>query len=161
MRDATARPATFTDVKLLINALNEAGADYFLIGGYALYAHGYHRATEDVDILIPANRQAGEIVKKALLKLPDKAAKEIDVNWIEDGETIRIADEFVVDILMNASGETYETLEIYKEVINVDGIPITTLSLEGLIKTKQSARAKDKQDRVILEKALERLKKDR
>ena len=43
------RPATIEDVKLLITALNAQGADYLLIGGYALFAHGYHRATEDID----------------------------------------------------------------------------------------------------------------
>jgi len=63
MKDERARPATLEDVKQLISALNEAGAEYILIGGYALYAHGYRRATEDIDILIPKNRHAGEIVK--------------------------------------------------------------------------------------------------
>jgi hypothetical protein len=160
MSNESVRPATFVDVKRLINALNDAGAKYLLIGGYALYAHGYHRATEDVDILIPANRQSGEVVKKALLKLPDKASEAIDVAWVENGETIRIADEFVVDVMMNASGETYESLEKYMEVIEVDGVPIRTLNLEGLIKTKKTVREKDKLDHDILEKALEELKKN-
>lgn len=111
MKDETTRPATLEDVKLLIKALNEAGAEYILIGGYALYAHGYHRATEDIDILIPKNKRAGEIVKQALLKLPDKAAVDIDPVWIEQGETVRVVDEFVVDLLMNACGETYESLQ--------------------------------------------------
>ena len=43
------RAATFEDVKRLVAKLNEAGVDYLLIGGYALFAHGYHRATEDID----------------------------------------------------------------------------------------------------------------
>ena len=84
MKDETTRPATLEDVKLLIKALNEAGAEYILIGGYALYAHGYHRATEDIDILIPKNKRAGEIVKQALLKLPDKAAVENMVLTLTD-----------------------------------------------------------------------------
>jgi hypothetical protein len=37
------RPATLEDLKTLIRALNEQSADYLLIGGYALFAHGYHR----------------------------------------------------------------------------------------------------------------------
>ena len=94
------RPATFADVKHLINALNEAGAKYLLIGDYALYAHGYHRTTEGVDILIPANRRSGEVVKKALLKLPDKVSEAIDVAWVEEGETIRIADEFKEPLIL-------------------------------------------------------------
>ena len=74
MKDASPHPATLEDLKLLIRALNQAQAQYLLIDGYALYAHGYHRATEDIDILIPCNRDAGETVRRALMNLPDKAA---------------------------------------------------------------------------------------
>lgn len=162
MKDQQAvRPATLEDVKLLVNALNEAGAEYVLIGGYALYAHGYRRTTEDIDILIPKNRMAGEVVKQALLKLPDKAAKDIDTAWIEQGETIRVVDEFVIDLLMNACGETYESLKDFIEIIDLDGIPVKTLDLEGLIRTKESTREKDKMDFMILKKALAESKKNR
>ncbi|MDO9012986.1 MAG: hypothetical protein Q7U78_14470 [Gallionella sp.] len=46
------RPATSQDLKSLVAALNANGVDYLLIGGYALYAHGYQRATTDIDILV-------------------------------------------------------------------------------------------------------------
>lgn len=161
MMDASPHPATLEDLKLLMRALNEAHAQYLLIGGYALYAHGYHRATEDIDILIPRNRNAGEKVRRALMNLPDKAAAEINLDWIEKGENVRIVDAFVVDLLMNACGETYESLQQYRESVDLDGIPVTTLNLDGLIKTKQSARAKDVEDRLILEMALAQLKRDK
>lgn len=48
------RPATLEDLKSLVQALNQNGAEYLLIGGYALFAHGYHRATTDIDLLVPA-----------------------------------------------------------------------------------------------------------
>ena len=46
------RSATKEDLKSLIVALNEHGADYILIGGYALFAHGFERATTDIDLLV-------------------------------------------------------------------------------------------------------------
>ena len=58
--------------------MNREGVDYLLIGGYALVAHGYHRATTAIDFLVPATRKAGEQIKKSLLVLPDQAAKDID-----------------------------------------------------------------------------------
>jgi penicillin V acylase-like amidase (Ntn superfamily) len=155
------RPARFSDVKLLIKALNELDAEYLLIGGYALYIHGYHRTTEDIDILIPSERKAGEIVKQALLKLPDKAAQDIDVSWIEEGGTIRVADEFIVDVMTNACGESYESLKKYMEIVEVDGISVRVVNIEGLIKTKKSVRPKDKADLIILEKALGQLMNDK
>jgi hypothetical protein len=152
------RPATLEDLKSLIVSLNAQRADYLLIGGYALFAHGYHRATTDIDVLVPASKDAGERVRAALMLLPDQAAKDIDPAWFEEGENIRVADAFVVDIMLNACGETYETLQQYAETVDLDGIPVRTINLEGLLLTKQTTRDKDVSDRIILERALKVLR---
>lgn len=149
------RPASLEDLKTLIRGLNRQGVEYLLIGGYALFAHGYHRATTDIDVLVPATQAAGEKIKEALMVLPDQAAKDIDPAWFEEGENIRVADAFVVDIMLNACGETYETLKKYAETVDMDGLPIRTINLEGLLRTKQTMRDKDVADRIILERALE------
>lgn len=86
------RPATLDDLKSLLRSFNQRQVDYLLIGGYALFAHGYHRATTDIDVLVPANEAAGQKLKAALMILPDQAAKDIDPAWFEEGENIRIAD---------------------------------------------------------------------
>lgn len=44
--------------------------------------------------------------------------------------------------------------------IDLDGIPVRTLNLEGLLKTKQSARGKDAADRAVLERAIEKLREE-
>lgn len=148
------RPATFEDLKTLVAALNRNGADYLLIGGYALFAHGYHRATTDIDLLVPANQTAGKKIREALLLLPDQAAREIDPAWFDEGENIRVADAFVVDLMLNACGETYDSLQQYAETIDLDGIPVHTVNLQGLLLTKQTMRDKDIADRIVLERAL-------
>ncbi len=152
------RPASLEDLKTLVSSLNVNHVNYLLIGGYALFAHGYHRATTDIDILVPATREAGENIRHALMVLPDQAAKDIDPAWFEEGENIRVADEFVVDIMLNAGGETYETLNRFAEVLDLEGIPVRTINLEGLLRTKQTMREKDMADRTILERALEALR---
>lgn len=156
--DEYSRPATLEDLKTLIASLNEQGAEYLLIGGYALFAHGYHRATTDIDVLVPATRDAGIKVRSALMVLPDQAAREIDPEWFDEGENIRVADAFVVDIMLNACGETYETLKQYAETVDLDGVPVRTINLEGLILTKQTLREKDVADRIVLERALKTLR---
>lgn len=148
------RPATLEDLKTLIRALNEQGADYLLIGGYALFAHGYHRATTDIDVLVPASRESGRKIREALMILPDRSARDIDPAWFEEGENIRVADAFVVDLMLNANGETYETLKQYAETIDLDGVQVHTVNLEGLLRTKLTGRGKDVADRIILERAL-------
>ncbi len=152
------RPATLEDLKTLIRALNEQGAEYLLIGGYALFAHGYHRATTDIDVLVPASEEAGRRVRDALMTLPDQAAQALDPAWFEEGENIRIADAFVVDVMLKACGETYETLRPFAQVIDLDGIAVHTVNLEGLLRTKQTTRNKDVMDRIVLERALKSIR---
>lgn len=152
--ERTARPATVDDLKLLIKALNDEGVEYLLVGAYALFALGYQRATTDIDLLVPQSAESGVRVKRALLALPEQAAKDLEPSWFESDETIRVADEFVVDILFNACGETYASLQPHAVTIDLDGIPVRTLDLAGMLKTKQSARDRDRMDRFALERAI-------
>lgn len=157
MIDEYSRPATFDDLKKLIGSLNHNDVPYVLVGGYALFAHGYHRATEDIDLLIPASVSVGEKLIKALMVLPDQAARDLPLAWfnVNEAENIRLADEFVVDILFNACGESYESLRPYFETVELDkGLMVNTINLEGLLLTKQTVREKDKVDRMVIERAL-------
>lgn len=156
----TARPASVDDLKMLLQAFNSHGVDYLLIGGYALYALGYQRGTIDIDVVLRPTLEQGERVRNALLLLPDKVAEELNPQWFTEGETIRVADAFVVDLMFNACGETYESLQPNAVTIDFDGVAIRTVDIEGLLKTKQSSRDKDKLDRMILERALAEFKKE-
>lgn len=80
------------------------------------------------------------------------------LNGLKREKIFVIADEVVVDLIFKTCGETYETLQGYSETINLDGIPVKTLNLEGLLKTKQSLRDKDMIDRIVLERALAAIK---
>jgi hypothetical protein len=156
-----ARPASLEDLKRLLAALHAEGAEYLLIGGYALIAHGYPRATVDIDLLVPSRRAAAEPIRRALLVMGDKAARDLAPEWFEEGEGIRVADEIVVDLVFKTCGETYDSLKRFEERIDIDGIPVRTVNLEGLLLTKQTARAQDALDRAAIQRALEALKRKR
>ena len=87
--------------------------------------------------------------------LPDRAARELDPAWFDEGENIRVADAFVVGIILNACGETYETLKQYAETVDMDGLLVRTVNLEGLLRTKQTMHDKDVADRIILGTGIE------
>lgn len=156
-----ARPATLDDLKQLLRSLNDHGVEYLLIGGYALAAHGYQRATTDIDVLVAKGYVSGEKVKRALLVLPDQAARELKPEWFEEEENIRVADAFVVDVMLNANGQTYASLKQHEQKIDLDGIPVKTVSLEGLLLTKQTARNKDVIDRIVIERALSAIENEK
>ena len=86
--------------------------------------------------------------------LPDQAVKDLEASWFVEGENIRVADAFLVDIMLNACGETYDSLKNYAMTVDLEGIPVRTVSLEGLLRTKQTMRDKDVTDRNVLERAL-------
>jgi hypothetical protein len=61
------------------------------------------------------------------LILPDQADKEIEPAWFEEAENIRVADAFVVDVMLNGNGQTYATLRSYAATITLEGIPVSTI----------------------------------
>ena len=61
-----------------------------------------------------------------------------------------MADELLIDLLFAANGQTYEALQVHVRALNVEGVEVRTLDIEGLLKTKTDYRDKDKIDREAL-----------
>ena len=68
--------------------------------------------TDDVDILVEPTPENARRWVRALSKLPDGAAAELsgDENLHEEAYTIRINDEFTVDVMNSASGFSWADL---------------------------------------------------
>ena len=71
------REPTVEDLRNLCRALNESGARYLVVGGFAIRAAGYNRATMDVDLIVAAGPENESKVISALSTLPDKAAQDL------------------------------------------------------------------------------------
>jgi ABC-type glycerol-3-phosphate transport system substrate-binding protein len=156
------RPATWEDLKRLAALLNESQADYALVGGYAIAAHGFIRQTEDIDVLVnPAAANSSRWIV-ALSQLPDGAAQSLadepDVFSSDKRYAVRINDEFTVDIMPSVAGHPWDEMSAYIETIDLDGVPLRVLNLEGLLLTKQGQRPKDQLDAALLQQAIAFLK---
>ena len=147
----------------LLRRLDEQGVRYILVGGHAVRLNGFLRYTEDIDLLLPRSAENGERAKQALAHLP--SAEQLQAAWFEPPaeapENIRIADDILVDILFAANGETYESLQPHVVRTKVEGVPIVTLDIEGLLKTKTDFRDKDRIDREALERLLAQIRERR
>jgi predicted nucleotidyltransferase len=145
---------TLHDLRTLLTSLQENAVEYILIGGQSLALHGYPRATEDVDLLVPFDEKNGTRLIKSLAFL--ESAKDLQAAWFtpeanaDEIQNIRVVDELVVDILFAANGQTYQSLLPHVKTINFNGISIRTLDIDGLLKTKTEFREKDKLDRSVL-----------
>jgi predicted nucleotidyltransferase len=142
------------DLHSLLQALQNNGVNYILVGGHAVRLHGLNRATEDVDLVVPFDTENGARLIRSLEFL--ESAKELQAWWFskeaneEEIQNIRVADELVIDIHFTANGETYESLQPFLRKIEIDGVTIPTLDIDGMLKTKTSHREKDVIDRLFL-----------
>jgi hypothetical protein len=156
------RPATWDDVKKLALLLNAAGVEYALVGGYAIAAHGFNRFSEDIDILVNPAAENSRRWILALGELPDHATRELvsdpDVFACDARYALRINDEITIDIMPSVAGHTWEQMRSHIETIDLDGVPLPLLNLEGLLLTKQGQRPKDQLDAAVLSQALAELK---
>lgn len=148
------RPPTIDDLVALCRHLNEAGAQYVIIGGFAMIHHGYVRTTADIDLLIESSADNIGKIKEALMYLPDQAVKDITSSDIQTYAVVRIGDEIVIDLLAKACEVIYNDAKDHIEYEVIDEIRIPYLSAQMMLKTKQSLRAQDAQDRFFLEHLL-------
>jgi hypothetical protein len=54
------------DLSGVVAAANEAGLEHVVIGGFAVIAHGYFRATKDSDLLVPDGPEADQAILRFL-----------------------------------------------------------------------------------------------
>ena len=146
-----------TDALLdLLQRFQAEQVQYILVGGHAVRLNGFVRATEDIDILLPSSLENGRRVIRALAFLD--ASAELRPEWFEvpacGPENIRVADELLIDLLFAANGETYESLQPHMRTLDVQGVPVRTLDIEGLLRTKTDWRDKDRIDREALRRLM-------
>lgn len=72
------RPPVEKDLVALCRELNQRGARYVDVGGFAIASAGYARYTGDVDLIVAVDAENEAKVYSALSTLPDNALREAD-----------------------------------------------------------------------------------
>ena len=145
------RPPVEADLVALCRELNQRGAKYVIIGGFAIIAAGYPRLTGDVDLLVAADQENEQKVFGALSTLPDNAVSELQPGELQQYNVIRVGDEILVDLMASAGGIAYA--EAAKDIVirEVNGVAIPFASPRLLWRMKAvTHREKDAGDLVFL-----------
>jgi hypothetical protein len=141
-----ARAPELKDLLALCRALNQAGVQYILIGGFAVILQGFVRGTKDIDILVDPSLENVQRIRQALSYLPDNAVSSLLDNEIRKYEVVRVADEIVVDLMAKACGIDYQSACKHIEHRKVQSITIPLATKDLLIRMKQTQRPSDKMD---------------
>ncbi len=145
------REPSVEDLVDLCRELNERGARYFVLGGFAIMGAGYDRHTMDVDLMIDTSPENEAKVFKALESLPDQAVRELDPGDVARYTVVRVADEIRVDLMASASGIDYAAAKDEIIIREITGVPIPFASPRLLWRMKVNThRAKDEADLVFL-----------
>jgi len=140
------------DFSDMLSELSAAGADFLVVGAYALSAHGYSRATQDIDIWVRPTRPNAECVMTALRKygapLFDLTVDDLcapDIVFQIGLPPLRI------DILTSIAGVEFDDAWEERQVIPVSGVELPVVSHNHLLQNKRATgRPKDAADAVWL-----------
>lgn len=145
------RPPVEADLVALCRELNQRGAKYIVVGGFAVIAAGYPRFTADVDLIVAPDGENEAKVFGALSTLPDNAVRELQPGELQKHNVIRVGDEILVDLMVSAGGINFA--EASKDVIvrEIKGVQIPFASPRLLWRMKAvTHRDKDAGDLFFL-----------
>jgi hypothetical protein len=127
------------DFKEFIELLNVNKVKYLVVGGYAVGFHGHPRYTKDIDLwVLMKSNNASNIIK---------SVKEFGFESLGLEEDFLNSDNIIqlgfppnrIVLLTEIAGVEFESCYSNKLTIEFEGVTIPFISLNDLIKNKQSS----------------------
>ena len=138
------------DYRDLLVCLADAGAEFLLIGGWALALHGYGRGTDDMDVFVRATPGNAARVFRSLVEFgAPVAAHGVTAGLFAQpdyGYRIGVRPN-VIELLTRIDGVTFEEAFVDHRSFEIDGRRIPYIGRAALLANKRAAgRAKDLAD---------------
>lgn len=149
-----ARQPTQSDLLRLAQALSAFDVEYVVIGGAAMALHGFARMTKDIDLLLPVDPSNNRRLLHALESMPEniEALAQLRPEWMDKGHSTALEGEIYIDLLYVAASRSFEELRQHVQTVVLNGIPVVTLDVDGMLQTKRTTRESDIPDRLKLER---------
>jgi len=134
----------------LLRELDEARAEYVLVGGWAVAVHGHGRATDDLDVFVRATPDNAERVYLALARFgaPLSAHGITPGHFAGPHYGYRVGQKpLLIEILTTIDGVDFD--EAIREAlrVSVDGVSVPVIGRAALLANKRAAgRHKDLAD---------------
>ena len=141
------------DFRDMLSALSGAGAEYLVVGAYALAVHGVPRATGDIDLWVrPTTANAGRVLT-ALTRFGAPLGDLTERDPVTPGTVFQIGvAPRRIDILTTIDGVEFDEAWNARYVTSVEGLDVPVLSRHHLVRNKKATgRPQDLADVARLE----------
>ena len=141
------------DYKDMLQALVDEKVRFLLVGAYALAAHGYPRATMDIDIWVMPSPENADAVLRAVRRFGAPLQNLSRADLEKDGTVFQIGvAPRRIDIITAASGLQFGDAFSRSATVHIEEIEVHIPSVADLIINKRaSGRTKDLADAEALE----------
>jgi hypothetical protein len=142
------------DFKEMLSCLKDEEVDFIVVGAYALAAHGFPRATGDIDIWVRNSFENAQKIMRALKKFGAPVSDLSEKDFTAHDVIVQLGVEPCrIDLLTGIDGVGFDEAWQNKVSITIDNLEIDILSKEDLLRNKlATGRDKDQGDIVWLEK---------
>ena len=142
------------DFKEMLSYLKDEEVDFIIVGAYALAAHGFPRATGDIDIWVRNSFENAQKIMRALMRFGAPISHLSEEDFTAPDMIVQLGVEPCrIDLLTGIDGVGFDEAWRNKVSITIDDLEIDILSKEDLLRNKlATGRDKDQGDIVWLEK---------
>lgn len=138
----------FPDFRDWLASLNRRGAEYVVVGAYALAHHGVPRNTGVLDLSIRPTAENAARVVAALEEFGFGSLGLKEADFLQPGHVVQLGRPPVrIDLLTSISGVAWEEAEAGKVAGRYGDVPVAFLGRAQLIANKRACgRTKDRAD---------------
>ncbi len=143
------------DFRDMLSAFSDEGVEYLVVGAYALGAHGFARATKDIDLWVRPSAENAARVMRALVRFGAPLGDATERDFALPGIVFQIGvPPRRIDLLTHVDGVEFEAAWVTRTRASIDGLEVPVLSRAALIASKRAAsRPQDLVDIARLESA--------
>jgi hypothetical protein len=142
------------DFKEMLSCLKDERVEFLVVGAYALAAHGFPRATGDLDIWVRNDPENAHRIMRALHKFGAPATELSPEDFTSTDLVVQFGVEPCrIDLLTGISGVEFEEAWHSRVSIELDDLEISIISKNDLLTNKiATGRDKDQGDIIWLKK---------
>lgn len=136
------------DYRDILSAFAVERVEYLLVGAYALAAHGFVRATGDIDLWVRPDQTNADRVLRALARFGAPLSDVSKDDFVEPGVVFQIGvAPRRIDILTAIDGVAFGEAWQARDEVDIEGVSIPVISRSHLAQNKEATgRPQDEVD---------------